>query len=42
MWPNHACYSLEVSGRLIMDHPELVEQIVNIHLKATNYANTNP
>lgn len=42
MWPNHACCSLVVSSRLIMDHPEIVEQIVRTHINATEYANSNP
>lgn len=41
MWPDHACCSLVVSSRLIMDHPEIVEQIVRTHIKATEYANSN-
>jgi NitT/TauT family transport system substrate-binding protein len=42
MWPNHACCSLVVSSRLIKDQPELVEQIVRIHIKATDYVNSHP
>ncbi|OPY47497.1 MAG: alkanesulfonate transporter substrate-binding subunit [Methanosaeta sp. PtaU1.Bin028] len=42
MWPNHACCSLVVSGRLIRDNPELVAQIVKTHLKATEYVNSHP
>ncbi len=42
MWPNHACCSLVVSGRLIRDNPELVEQIIKTHIKATQYVNSHP
>jgi NitT/TauT family transport system substrate-binding protein len=42
MWPNHACCSLLISGKLIREHPDLVNQIVKTHIKATNYVNANP
>lgn len=42
MWPNHACCSLVVSGKLIREHPELVEQIIKTHINATNYVNAHP
>ncbi len=42
MWPDHACCSLVVSGELIRDHPDLVEQIVKTHIKATEYVNAHP
>ncbi|NYT01158.1 MAG: ABC transporter substrate-binding protein [Methanosarcinales archaeon] len=42
MWPNHACCSLVVSGKLIRENPELVEQIIKTHIKATKYAQSNP
>ncbi len=42
MWPNHACCSLVVSGRLLRDNPELVEQIIKTHIKATDYVNSHP
>jgi len=42
MWPGHACCSLVVSGNLIRNQPELVEQIVRIHIKATEYVNSHP
>jgi NitT/TauT family transport system substrate-binding protein len=41
MWPNHACCSLVVSGRLLRDNPELVEQIIKTHIKATDYVNSH-
>ncbi len=42
MSPNHACCVLLVSGELIREHPELVEQIVKTHIKATEYNLANP
>lgn len=37
MAPNHACCVLVASGKLIREQPELVEQIVKTHIKATEY-----
>jgi len=42
MWPNHACCSLVVSGKLIRENPELVKQIIRIHENATKYINEHP
>ncbi len=42
MWPNAAANSLVVSGRLIREHPELVEQIIRTHINATDFANAHP
>lgn len=42
MWPGHACCVLLVSGKLIRENPELVKEIINIHIKATEYINDNP
>ncbi|KKH50084.1 ABC transporter substrate-binding protein [Methanosarcina sp. 1.H.A.2.2] len=41
MSPNHACCVLLVSGKLIREHPDLVEQIVKTHIKATEYNTEN-
>jgi NitT/TauT family transport system substrate-binding protein len=41
MSPNHACCVLLVSGKLIREHPDLVEQIVKTHMKATDYNKEN-
>ncbi len=38
---NHACCVLVASGELIREHPELVEQIVATHIKATEYNKNN-
>ena len=42
MWPDHACCSLVVSGKLMRDNPALVEQIIKTHINATNWVNTHP
>lgn len=42
MWPDHACCCLLVSGELISEHPELVEQIIRIHINATEYIKEHP
>ncbi|NYT13787.1 MAG: ABC transporter substrate-binding protein, partial [Candidatus Methanofastidiosa archaeon] len=42
MWPGHACCVLLVSGKLIRENPELVKEIINIHVKATEYIEENP
>jgi NitT/TauT family transport system substrate-binding protein len=41
MEPKHACCVLVVSGKLIREHPEIVEQIVKTHINATDYNNAN-
>ncbi|AKB26664.1 ABC-type nitrate/sulfonate/bicarbonate transport systems, periplasmic component [Methanosarcina sp. MTP4] len=41
MQANHACCVLVASGELIRGHPELVEQIVATHIKATEYNKNN-
>jgi NitT/TauT family transport system substrate-binding protein len=41
MWPNHACCSLVVSGKLMKEQPDLVNQLIKTHIKATNYVNDN-
>jgi NitT/TauT family transport system substrate-binding protein len=42
MWPDHACCSLVVTDKLIKERPELVEQIIKTHIKATDYINAHP
>ncbi|OPY52714.1 MAG: taurine transporter substrate binding subunit [Methanosaeta sp. PtaU1.Bin060] len=42
MWPNHACCSLLVSGKLLREQPELVDQIIKTHINATDYINAHP
>jgi NitT/TauT family transport system substrate-binding protein len=43
MFPNHACCVLVASGDLIRNHPDVTDQIVRTHIKATeyNYENTD-
>ncbi len=42
MWENHACCVVLVSQDLIDNHPDIVEQIVRTHIKATQYIRDNP
>lgn len=42
MLKDHACCVLVASGSLIRDHPDLVEQIVRTHIKATEYNLEHP
>jgi len=42
MWENHACCVVLVRDELIRDYPELVEQIVRTHIKATEYIIEHP
>jgi NitT/TauT family transport system substrate-binding protein len=42
MWPDHACCSLVVTDKLINEQPQLVEQIIKTHIKATDYINAHP
>lgn len=37
MMKDHACCVLVASGSLIRDHPDLVEQVVRTHIRATEY-----
>jgi NitT/TauT family transport system substrate-binding protein len=43
MYPNHTCCVIVVSGKLIREHPEIVEQIIKTNDKAVafNIANTD-
>ena len=42
MWDDHACCVVLVTQELIDDHPDIVEQIVRTHIKATRYIIDNP
>ncbi len=42
MYPGHTCCVLVASGSLIREHPEIVEQIIRTHIKATEFAEENP
>jgi len=42
MWPNHSCCCLVVSGRLIRENPEMVKEIIRIHIRATEYNINHP
>jgi NitT/TauT family transport system substrate-binding protein len=41
MEPNHVCCVLVVSGKLIREHPDIVEQIVKTHINATEYSDAH-
>jgi NitT/TauT family transport system substrate-binding protein len=41
MEANHTCCVVLVSGKLIRDHPDVVEQIVKTHINATEYDKAN-
>lgn len=42
MWEDHACCVVLVTQKLIDEHPDIVEQIVRTHIKATQYNIDNP
>ncbi|MEA1908462.1 MAG: ABC transporter substrate-binding protein [Euryarchaeota archaeon] len=42
MWQDHACCCLIVSDELIENHPDMVKEIIRIHIKATDYLIENP
>ena len=42
MYPNHPCCVLVVSGKLIREHPEIVEQILRTNIRAADYITKNP
>jgi len=42
MWPDHACCSIVVSGKLMRENPDLVKQIIRTHIRATEYINKHP
>ncbi|MDG6257168.1 MAG: ABC transporter substrate-binding protein [Methanomicrobiaceae archaeon] len=41
MAPNHACCVVVARGDLIQNHPDVVEQIVRTHIRATEYNDEN-
>ena len=42
IWPNHACCCLVASGEMIREHPEMLEQIIKTHIRATDYEIAHP
>jgi NitT/TauT family transport system substrate-binding protein len=42
MEAGHSCCVLIASGDMIRNHPDIVEEVLKIHLKATEYNNQNP
>ncbi len=41
MFPNHACCVLVASNTMIQDHPDIVQQVLAIHKKASEYNKEN-
>jgi hypothetical protein len=42
IWPNHACCCVVASGEMIREHPEMLEQIIKTHIRATEYEIAHP
>jgi NitT/TauT family transport system substrate-binding protein len=42
IWPNHACCCLVASDELIKEHPDIVKQIIQTHINATEYLKEHP
>ncbi|MDD1723504.1 MAG: ABC transporter substrate-binding protein [Methanospirillum sp.] len=42
MSPDHVCCVLVASGPMIRDHPEVVEEVLQIHQQATEFNKQNP
>ena len=42
IWPNHACCCLVASGEMIREHPDMLEQIIKTHIRATEYEIAHP
>lgn len=42
MWPDHACCCLTASGKMIREHPEMLRQIIETHIRATEYQIKHP
>ena len=42
IWPDHACCCLVASGEMIREHPEMLEQIIKTHIRATDYELAHP
>ena len=42
IWPDHACCCLVASGEMIREHPEMLEQIIKTHIRATDYEIAHP
>ena len=42
IWPDHACCCVVASGEMIREHPEMLEQIIKTHIRATEYEIAHP
>jgi len=42
IWANHPCCVLVVSNKFLKDHPDIVEKVVQTHVRATNFIAEQP
>lgn len=42
IWANHPCCVLVVSNQFLKDHPDIVEKVVQTHVRATNFIVEQP
>ena len=42
IWPNHACCCVVASGKMMTEHPDMLEQIIKTHIRATDYEIAHP
>ncbi len=42
MESGHSCCVLVASGKMIQEHPDIVQEVLRLHLKATEYNNEHP
>jgi len=42
MWSNHACCCVVASEKMISEHPEMLKQIIETHIRATEYEIEHP
>ena len=42
IWPNHACCCVVASGKMMREHPDMLEQIIKTHIRATDYEIAHP
>ncbi len=42
IWPDHACCCVVASGEMIREYPDMLEQIIKTHIRATDYELAHP
>ena len=42
IWPDHACCCVVASGEMIREYPDMLEQIIKTHIRATDYEIAHP